>query len=104
LVIHILLPLATHTSPRCPAGARKAAPPAAAAEFLRHRHAQQAELSHARPQVHGELVAAVDLVRQRRDFISRKARHGVAQQVEFFIQMHVECHRQPPPVSELNDR
>jgi hypothetical protein len=76
---------------------------AAAAEFLRHRHAEQAKLAQARPQVHREGVAAVDFVRQRRHLVTREPRHGVAQQVEFLTQVHVKSHRLPP-VGECAER
>jgi hypothetical protein len=42
------------------------------------------------PQVHGELVAAVDLGGARGDFGLGKIAHGVAQRVNVFTQLEVE--------------
>ena len=60
-----------------------------AAVFLGHGDAQHAELAHLAPQVHRELVAAVDLGGARRDLGLREGAHRVAQRVDVFAELEV---------------
>ena len=55
---------------------------AGAAVFLFDGDAEQAEVAELAPQVHGKLVAAVDLRRARRDLGGGELLHGVAQHVQ----------------------
>ncbi|KAG0754163.1 hypothetical protein G6F22_021131 [Rhizopus arrhizus] len=57
-----------------------------AAVFLVGRHAQHAEFAEFAPEVHGELVAAIDFSRAGRDLGLREIAHGVAQHVQGFAQ------------------
>jgi hypothetical protein len=59
--------------------------------FLGHGDAQHAERAHLAPQVHRELVAAVDLGRARSDLGLREIAHRVAQRVNVFSQLEVEA-------------
>ncbi len=55
-----------------------------AAVFLADGDAEQAELAHLAPQVHRELVAAVDFGGARRDLVGRELLHGFAQGGDVF--------------------
>ena len=57
----------------------------------RHGDAEHAELAHLAPQVHRELVAAVDLGGARRDLGLREVAHRVAQRVDVFAELEVEA-------------
>ena len=50
-------------------------------------HAQFAELA---PQIHGELVAAVDLGRTRSNLDLGKFTHGIAQRIDVFTELEVQ--------------
>jgi hypothetical protein len=50
-------------------------------------------VAHLAPQVHGELVVAVNLGRAGRDFGLGKVAHGVAQGVDVFAQLEVEARK-----------
>jgi hypothetical protein len=62
-----------------------------AAVLLGHGDAQHAQLAHLAPQVHRELVAAVDLGRARRDLGLGKVAHRVAQRVDVFAELEVQA-------------
>jgi hypothetical protein len=62
-----------------------------AAVGLGHGDAEHAELAHLAPQVHRELVAAVDLGGARRDLGLGEGAHGVAQRVDVVAELEVEA-------------
>ncbi|MNV78224.1 hypothetical protein D3C71_1717030 [compost metagenome] len=57
---------------------------------LGHGDAQHAQRAHLLPQVHGELVAAVDLRGPRCNLGLRKLTHRVTQRIDVFAQLEVE--------------
>ncbi len=62
-----------------------------AAVFLTHGDAQHAQVAHLAPQVHGELVVAVDFGRAGGDFGLGKVAHRVAQSVDVFTELEVQA-------------
>ncbi|MDT4822676.1 hypothetical protein FQZ97_558830 [compost metagenome] len=62
-----------------------------AAVFLVGRHAQHAEFAELAPEIHRELVAAVDFCGARRDLGLREIAHRVAQHVQIFAQVEVQA-------------
>ena len=61
-----------------------------AAIFLAHGDAQHAQIAHLLPQVHGELVGAVDLCGAGGDLFLCKGAHCVAQGVNVFAELEIE--------------
>jgi hypothetical protein len=61
-----------------------------AAVFLAHGDAQHAQGAHLLPQVHRELVVAVDLGRAGRDLGLGKLAHRIAQRVDVFTELEIE--------------
>ena len=62
-----------------------------AAVFLGHGDAQDTELAHLAPEIHRELVAAVDLGRALLDLGLRERVHGIAQRVDVFAEHEVQA-------------
>ncbi|OIQ66570.1 hypothetical protein GALL_518560 [mine drainage metagenome] len=63
---------------------------AGAAVGLGHGHAEQAQVAELAPQVHRELVGAVDLGGARCDLLVRKVAHGLAQGSDVLAELEVQ--------------
>src|SRR5262249_55315535 len=72
---------------------------------LLHGDAEHAQGSHLAPQIHRELIAAIDLARARSDLGGRELPHRVAEHVDGVAEMEVEhgkgLHRWTPQASGL---
>ena len=62
---------------------------ARATVFFFYRDAEHAQLTHFAPQVHGELVVFVHIVRQRRDLGLCKIAHRITQCVDVFTELEI---------------
>ena len=77
---------------------------ARAAELLLHRDAMDAERAELRPQVARKLVAAVDLVRARRNLRGRETAHAVAQHIGRLAQREIEANGEVGDHGGITDR
>ena len=59
--------------------------------FLAHGDAEHAQLTELAPQVHGELVAAVDLGSARGNLCLGKVAHGIAQGINVFTKLEIQA-------------
>ncbi len=62
-----------------------------AAILFGYRDAQHAQVTKLAPQVHRELVIAVNLGGTRRDFSLRKLAHGITQSVDILTQLEIQA-------------
>ena len=58
--------------------------------FLGHGDAQHAQLAKLAPQIHGELVVAVDLSGTRSDLALGKFTHCIAQRINIFTELEIQ--------------
>jgi hypothetical protein len=56
-----------------------------------HRDAQHTNLAHLAPQVHGELIGAVNFGGTGCNFSLRKIAHSVAQRINVFTQLEIQA-------------
>ena len=60
------------------------------AVLLRHRDAQHAQVTKLAPQVHGELVIAIDLSRTRSNLALGKLTHCITQSIDIFSKLEIQ--------------